>query len=108
MQRKKNAFKYTRKKLDTLKKNNNYILLYDTFNQLFKDRCQLLPSQVTAEIIESRLKNAGFVHESVEQWNRFFLQLAELAYSKQGVTSRIPDDLFKRASMWINQLEEKL
>lgn len=108
VQRKKNAFVSTRKKLAQLKKNNNNALLYDTFNQLFKDRCQLLSAEVTADVIEERLKKAGFVQESVEQWNRFFLQLAELAYSQQEVCARVPDDLFKRASMWINQLEEKL
>jgi len=106
--RKRDAFNATRKTVAQLKKQNNYSQLYDTFNQLFKDRCQLLPAEVTADIIEDRLKKAGFVRESVEQWNRFFLQLAELAYCKQGAFSRVPEDLFKRASMWINQLEEKL
>ncbi len=106
-QKRKNAFKFTRRKLAQLKKHNNYVQLYDVFSQLFRDRCQLLPAQVTAQTIEERLKDAGFVRESLEQWNRFFLQLAELAYSRQAIT-QVPDDLFKRALMWINQLEEKL
>lgn len=107
IQKRKNAFKYTRKKLEQLKKNNNYAQLYDIFNQLFKDRCQLMSAQVTAQAIEERLKGAGFIGESLEQWNRFFLQLAELAYVQKS-NKAVPEDLFNRALMWVNQLEEKL
>jgi hypothetical protein len=106
--RKKDAFKQLRKKLKQLKKNDNCILLYDIFNQFFADRCQVSLGDMNADHIEGILKNAGFITNSIEQWNRFFHQLAEYAFSRKTLDSIISCDLFNRAQMWINQLEEKL
>lgn len=106
--RKKYAFKLTRKKLNKIKRNNNSIELYDVFTQLFADRCQISLSEMNADRIEQLLKNAGFVAETIDQWNRFFHQLAEYAFFKQPFNQTVSHDLLNRAQIWINQLEEKL
>lgn len=106
--RKRYAFKQTRRKLLSIKKNNNVTQLYDVFINLFADRCQMSLSEITGERIEQYLKNAGFVAETIDQWNRFFQQLAEYAFVRSKIDQSISYDVFNRAQIWVNQLEEKL
>lgn len=106
--RKKYAFKQLKKNLRLLKKNDSCVQLYDIFNQFFADRCQISLGDMNADHIEKVLKGAGFVANSIEQWNRFFHQLAEYAFCKKSVDNFIACDLFNRAQMWISQLEERL
>ena len=106
--RKKYAFKQTRKKLITIKKNNNFVQLYETFIQFFVDRCEIPLTEMNADRIEQILKNAGFVTETIDQWNRFFHQIAEYAFFKQVHDQTMSHDLLNRAQIWVNQLEEKL
>jgi hypothetical protein len=109
MRRKKYAFKTTRKKLALMKKNNNITELHHVFTELFADRCQLASAEMHADRIEQILKKAGFVAEVIDQWNRFFLQLAEYAFfNKNTADQAVSHDLLNRAQIWINQLEEKL
>jgi hypothetical protein len=106
--RKKYAFKQIRKRLIKIKKSNNVVQLYEVFTQLFVDRCQISCAEMNAEYIEKILKNAGFLAETIDQWNRFFHQLAEYAFFKPTFEQTVVYDLLNRAQIWINQLEEKL
>lgn len=106
--RRRYAFKQIRKRLLIIKKSDNIAQLYDIFTNLFAERCQISVAELSSDRIEQILKNAGFLAEAIDQWNRFFHQLSEYAFFKSKKDQIVSHDVFNRAQMWVNQLEEKL
>lgn len=106
--RKKYAFKQIRKNLVKIKKTNNSSQLYDVFMNFFADRFQVSVAEMSSDRIEKILKDAGFLAHVIDQWNRFFYQLTEQAFFKNKHDQLLSHDVFNRAQVWINQLEEKL
>lgn len=106
--RKRVAFKIVKKKLDAVKQQKNYACLYTLFIEFFADKNGLALADIDADRINSILEEAGFMASTIEQWNRFFHELAQQAFFNNQTDKNLMLDLINRAYIWIDQFEEKL
>jgi len=107
VKRAQNAFRYARERLARYKKKNDVRRLYGIFTELFADRWQLPIGIISESFIEKRLHDIGMQEQQLVAWNKFFSEIAELAFSshKEDEQKR---DLFNQAEQWIQQFEQRL
>lgn len=94
------AYAIARKKIA---KAQSYNDLYIAFIGCFADRWALSPAAVTQALIEQRLRAAGMSEQEYREWNLFFNDLIERAFSGSSVGD---NHLFTQAVVWIGRLEK--
>ncbi len=103
----KNAFKNARQMFN--KARNRYYdgLLYHMFRELFAARKRIPVNQITEEVMEKALYDAGIAEKDITQWRLLFAQLAESAFTAHKQTYN-RDAFFNQAWYWLHEWEKIL
>lgn len=105
--RKKYALAHARKQLKRAVRLNDLKLVYDTYMQLFADRCQKSVADLTDERITEIIHEACTDAETTE-WQTFFRELSEIIFCKKTVEQHTQQALFGCARQWLERLEGRL
>jgi hypothetical protein len=82
--------------------------LYAIFMHLFSDICGCPVSQLSQEIIVAHLVRLGATEHTILSWNDFFSKISEAVfYTKHSRPTRVQENLFDTALMWVKTLQEK-
>ena len=102
----KKAFARARALLQAAEKRQAYAQIYPIFIGLFKARCGIEEAELSDDALVELLKKAGLDDKSIQQWNSFFAQCAELIFGDR--TQQEYDELFEQAYSWLDRLEKSL
>lgn len=88
-----------------IEKRKAYHEMYPIFIELFATRTDIALPECSDDTIVTLLREGGLSHDDIIAWQRFFADIAGLAYAGayQKVSS---DDVVKRAHTWLKRLKE--
>lgn len=102
------AFKHALKKIDQAAGKSLKSSIHIIFLELFADRLQLAPAEVSSDLIEQLLYKVGFSDEDMRLWQEFYTRMYESAFFQSGNVHLNNDSLFKDAREWVKKLEKIL
>lgn len=105
---KKDPFKRALSQVNAARKADSTADLYPIFLNLFATIIGCPVSQLSQEMIIAQLVRMGATEHTILSWNDFFSKISEaLFYTKHSKPTRIEENLFDTAVMWIKTLQEK-
>lgn len=99
------AFVKAKETLRAARKGNYDGQIYHMFITLFASRLKIKRSEVSEELIEATLKNAGVTDEKIIAWRLLFAQLTETAFSSHRIGDN-KDGIFNKTAHWLTELEK--
>ncbi|HEX2978225.1 MAG TPA: BatD family protein [Candidatus Babeliales bacterium] len=107
--KKEYAFANARSRLARLKKaGRSKRALYDLFMQFFAQRAQCPVNEMTEDLINEQLKQAGCSNQMIDQWEIFFKKCAAFAFFSGDAARDNEQTLYQEAEQWLSRLQEYL
>ncbi len=103
----KNAFKNARETFNRARLHYYDGLLYHMFIAVFAARKKIAVNQVTEDMMEKALYDAGIAEKEIVQWRLLFAQLAESAFTAHKEDYN-RDAFFNKARYWLHEWEKIL
>lgn len=104
--RKKKAFVLARKRLLAAQHSNDSKKIYDIFIQALADYTLTTPGNISESTIHKLVGRVLLEPQMVNQWERFYYDISSISFGLGA--ERETAELFKRAYVWIEQLEALL
>ena len=105
-QQKNNSYAHARQQIKQAHRAGNYAAFYTIIMNLLAHHCNTDPAQVSPERIQDYLRTCGLSEQALQDWNLFYLKIAESGFYKQSQQPYSYTHLSEQALYWIDTIEK--